>query len=143
MPRTSFTFMLVPPAEVVAETYEHVAERFVVARPGFAKAVDILEDAHERFFNRLRGRYVRTGATRASLIGGAPGSIRALHNDGLRFGTDVPHAHFLTKAPKDPEAGQISKGNSGEGRSAVVIFPRSAKRAVAKELLDWIVEPAE
>jgi hypothetical protein len=64
--------------------------------------------------------------------------------DGLlRFGTRVPHARYLTKAPKDPENAQIRKGRSGKGRSAVVVMPRELQKAAAESLLDWIMEPAE
>ena len=143
MPRTKLWVEFIPPTDEVAETYHDVAERFQHSKRGFAKMVDILEDAHERHFRRLRGRYVLTGATRASLTGTAPGAIRLIEDGQLKFGTEVWYAHFLTKAPKDYEGGQIGKDESGKGRSAVVVFPKSTHKQISKALLDWIMEAAE
>jgi hypothetical protein len=136
-----------PNAFDVADDYRDIGDRFVRAAPGYEKVMSLLEDEHKRFFARLGGRYVRTGATLESLTQRmAPGAVRQLHNDGMRFGTLVPWAHFLTKSPHDPEHGQIMKGRSAESRkgagkrSAVVVFPKPLRREIAKEVLTWAVE---
>jgi len=123
------------------EAFDNVAERCLDHPEGYALVADILEQAHERHFARLRGRYILTGETKASLTGTSPGSIRDIQGTSLKFGTRVRHARFLTKSPKDPEYGQVRKGNKGKGRSAVVVKPRGTDKKVAKAIAGFIAEP--
>jgi hypothetical protein len=142
MARTTFKIDIVAPAAPkVAKDYHDLGERFGNQEGGFERVNRTLEEAHRLHFRRLRGRYVRTGAVRASLTqSNANGAIRTIHANELKFGTRVEHARYLTKSPRDPEGGQIRKGDSGKGRSAVVVFPRRVQREVVRELTDWIME---
>jgi hypothetical protein len=116
---------------------EHAAD---LADP-FREAATYLEQLHRSGFSRLRGRYVLTGATRASLTGPGAGAIRDADAQGLVFGTSVWYSHFLTKAPRDPNLGQVPKDPPGEGRHAVLFFPRSAQKRIQNMLLGYITEP--
>lgn len=130
-----------PDALRVAEDYEQVGHRAMDLAPPFREAATFLEQLHATDFTRLRGRYVRTGATKASLTGPGADAIRDADRHGLVFGTAVWYAHFLTKSPRDPSMGQVKKEPPGEGRHAVLFFPRSAQKKVADMLLGYITEP--
>jgi len=60
------------------------------------------------------GKYVRTGATRASLTAPtAPGAVRKVTPTSLRFGTDIPYARFLVEnpGPVTPAGGLVRRGH--------------------------------
>jgi hypothetical protein len=130
-----------PDAALVARDFEQVGERCTDLHRPFREVADLLESVHQRGFSRLRGRYVLTGATKASLTGPGSGAVREIDRDSLQFGSSVWYAGFLTKAPKDPNLGQVPKKSPGEGRHAVLFFPRSVQREIPKLLLDHVVEP--
>jgi hypothetical protein len=104
-----------PDAMRVAHDYEQVGERCTDLRRPFREAAELMEQVHQRGFARLRGRYVLTGATKASLTGSGAGAIRNANRDGLVFGTSVSYA--------------------------VLFFPDSAQREIPRMLLDYIVDP--
>lgn len=134
----------------VAERFDTTRRRIEDHEPAYRQVMALMEQDHRRFFELQRiyrdkarfgqRRYVRTGRTRRSLVQNGPDALREVHATGLDFGTRVPYARFLTKAPKDRNLGQVPKRN-GRGRSAVVVFPRRTQRAVRKILLDYITEP--
>lgn len=125
-------------APEVAHAYGKVADRVRDQKAGFASVAELLERAEEKHFSSLNGRYVLTGATKASLTQtAAPGAIRLIHAGGLTFGSSVPQAHYLTKSPHDPDASQVAKAH---GRSAVLVFPESVRKLIPRLLLNRIVE---
>jgi hypothetical protein len=130
-----------PDALRVAHDFEQVGERCTDLRRPFREVAELMENVHQRGFARLRGRYVLTGATKASLTGPGAGAIRNANRDGLVFGTSVWYSHFLTKAPRDANLGQIPKDPPGKGKYAVLFFPDSVQREVPRMLLDYIVDP--
>ncbi len=133
-------------AERVSENLDEVADRFVNARPAFRKVMEMAEADEIKHFNNLRGRYVLTGATRASLTQeAAPGAIRKLHRDGggIEFGSAVPHAKYLTRVPKKRDSGEVRKQPPLKGKSAVLILTKATRKAAAQVILDYIVEPVE
>jgi hypothetical protein len=130
-----------PDAFRVARNFEQMGERATDLEPPFHEALTLLEEIHQKGFARLKGRYVLTGATRASLTGPGLGGIRKSSNDGLEFGSSVWYSGFLTKAPKDPELSQVRKDSSGKGRHAVLFFPTEAQTQITELLLGHIVEP--
>jgi hypothetical protein len=130
-----------PDALLVAEDYEQVGERVEDLAPPFREAATLLEEVHRTGFSRLKGRYVLTGATRASLTGSGGGAIRDADHQGLVFGTSVWYSHFLTKSPHDPNLGQVPKDPPGKGRYAVLFFPRSAQKRIGQMLLGHVTEP--
>jgi hypothetical protein len=129
-------------AESMARHFREVGDHMMDLAPELERVIDLMEAEHERHFAKCRGRYVLTGATKASLTHStAPGAVREVGPDRLDFGTDVWYAHFLTKAPKDPWSGQVPKKNRPDLRSAVVVFPKSAKSQIADMLMGYIAEP--
>jgi hypothetical protein len=129
-------------AEEIATDFDQVGHRARFPEPVFKRVFRILEAAHKRHFDLLKGRYVLTGATKASLTDmGAPGAIRNLHSGGLTFGTHVPQAHYLTKSPHDPEHGQIRKHNGY--LSAVMVMSEETQNLIAGTILKYLVEPVK
>lgn len=128
-------------AERVSRAYDAVAHNVRDLRPGFDRVMELMEDVHARHFRRLRGRYVLTGATKASLTQPvANGAIREMHFQSASFGTQVEQAHYLTKAPQDPNSGQVPKANRPDLKSAVLVFSRTTKKRVADVLLEHATE---
>lgn len=100
-----------------------VAGRMSNAQPAFTEIERILEAGEQRQFNRLHGKYVRTGATRASLTQpSANGAIRQAHADELIFGTSIWYAKFLRKKKK----------------SAVLVLLPKERKAITQTMLDHI-----
>lgn len=128
-------------AEEVANSYDQVGLHVVNLEPAMAKIMGLLIKDEIQHFRKMKGRYVLTGATIASLTQpDAGGAIRAIHGDGLRFGTRVEQAHYLTKSPHDAENQQITKHN-GHGRSAVLVFRKQTVRKASQLILKHSVEP--
>jgi hypothetical protein len=138
---TQFVEVFAPEAPLVAHKYHQVADRAWDHREAYGDVSDLMESAHERAFARLRGRYVLTGETKASLTTRGGGSIREIHERGLRFGTSVPQAGYITMAPFDPELFQIPKPNRPDLRSAVVVAPPATMKKVADLIGGYVVEP--
>lgn len=109
--------------------------------PAYREIFRMQEKIEQRGFARLRGRYVRTRATKNSLTRRGSGAIRRAHRHGSEFGTRVWYAHFLTKAPRDTNLGQVHKSPPGKGRSAVLFFPRSLRKETARHLENYVAEP--
>jgi hypothetical protein len=100
-----------------------VSARMSNAQPAFTQIERILEQGEQRQFDRLHGKYVRTGATRASLTQpSANGAIRQAHADELVFGTNVWYAKFLRKKKK----------------SAVLVLLPKERKQVTQTMLDHI-----
>jgi hypothetical protein len=100
-----------------------VSARMSNAQPAFTQIERILEQGEQRQFDRLHGKYVRTGATRASLTQpSANGAIRQAHADELVFGTNVWYAKFLRKKKK----------------SAVLVLLPKERKQVTQTMLDYI-----
>jgi hypothetical protein len=140
MPDNNFTIVAIDAPEI-AQHYDEVGARAEDAHRAFDDVLTLLEDTHAAHFDKLRGRYVLTGATRASLTQrSAAGAIRQAHAGGALFGTQVEQAHYLTKAPRDPDNGQVEKHN-GKGLSAVLVLSRVTKKRIAEIVTDFIAEP--
>jgi hypothetical protein len=72
-----------------------IADRLLT--PGAALEVEfqVLEQAEQLLFDSYGGKYVQTGATKASLTQSeANGAIRRIHADGIEFGTSIWYAKF-------------------------------------------------
>ncbi|MCU1500583.1 MAG: hypothetical protein JWM47_4536 [Acidimicrobiales bacterium] len=105
-----------------------VGQRMVHASPAFVEIKKVLEEGEKRYFDRLRGKYVKTGDTlRALTQENANGAIREIHSDGagLTFGTSIWYAHFLKKP--------------GGKKSAVLVLEPKARRQSKEILLDYIL----
>lgn len=110
-------------AEETSRDLEGVEQRMIHAEPAFTRIERILEAGEQRQFNRLHGKYVRTGATRASLTQPtANGAIRQAHADELVFGTRIWYAKFLRKKKK----------------SAVLVLLPKERKAITQTMLDHI-----
>jgi hypothetical protein len=128
-------------AHRVAHNLHEVADRAWDHSDAYRDVMDLMESAHERAFAALKGRYVLTGATKASLTGQGAGSIRRIHNQGLAFGSSVEQASYITMAPRDAELFQIRKPRRPDLRSAVVVAPPEVTSRVADLIGHYIVEP--
>lgn len=101
-----------------------IAARMEDAKPAFELVEKILESGEERHFKGLRGRYVRTGALKASLTdGSANGAIREAHADELTFGTSIYYARFLRRKKK----------------SAVLVLKPLERKASTRTIMDYIM----
>jgi hypothetical protein len=141
VPRDSNFQMVMLRADEVADHAEEMGRNAVEIDPVWAEIDALLEADEARHFRMMRGRYVLTGVTMASLTQAtAIGAIREHHGAQVNFGTDVRQAHYLTKSPHDKENFQVRKHN-GKGRSAVLVLrPVTVKRA-AKVLLHHVAKP--
>ena len=141
MPRTFDYQITIVNAKEVSGDLHAIGKRMENAKPAFRAIVPILEDGESRYFSRLNGRYVRTGATRDSLTGMTGHSIRDVHADGggLTFGTTVSYAKFLTKRKKDPQQGKVKKKKGRPGWSAVLVLTRTTRQQINKVLADWVM----
>lgn len=102
-----------------------VAQRLVNAEPAFVEVERILERGEQRLFKRLRGKYVDTGATMASLTQPtANHAIRQAHADEVVFGTSVWYARFLRRKSK---------------KSAVLVLQPTERKAAAETILDFVM----
>jgi hypothetical protein len=113
-------------AEPAEHDLEGIASRMLNAEPAFTEVERILEHGEQRLFTRLRGRYVDTGATKASLTQPtANDAIRQAHANELVFGTRVWYAQFLRK-PRSK-------------KSAVLVLMPTERKAIRQTVLDHIM----
>lgn len=127
-------------ANEIADDYDEVGFRAKHLAPAFAETFEMLEADERAHFRKMKGRYVLTGETIASLTQPtANGAIREAHATGAAFGTRVLQAHYLTKSPHDAENEQIVKHNGH--RSAVLVSKAKTRRRIAKHLLKHIAAP--
>jgi hypothetical protein len=104
---------------------KRVSLRMVNAQPAFKAIEDILEAGEKRIFNRLRGKYVDTGALMESLTqSSANDAIRDAHAVGLDFGTAVWYARFH----KDKR-----------GKSPYLKIQPTERKIISEEVLEFIV----
>jgi hypothetical protein len=112
------------PLKKTEERTRQVADRMNNAQPAFKDVARILQKGELKHFALLRGKYVRTGATLASLTQEtANGAIRKYHGSELLFGTSIPYARYLRKGP----------------RSAVLVLKPKERKASGNAILDYIV----
>lgn len=110
--------------EEAEKDLDGIARRMLDARPAFEAVEKILESGEERHFASLRGRYVRTGALKASLTQpDANGAIREAHADELVFGTSIYYARFLRRKRK----------------SAVLVLKPIERRSASRTILDYVM----
>lgn len=140
MPRTFDYQITIANASEVAGDLRAIGKRMENAEPAFRAIIPVIESGEERYFSRLKGRYVRTGATKDSLTGVTANSIRDVHNDGggLTFGTTVSYAKFLTKRRRDPQEGRLKK-KGRPGWSAVLVLTRTTRKQINKVIADWVM----
>lgn len=113
--------------EKAAADLDGISVRMQNARPAFELVQEILQAGEERHFAGLRGRYVRTGALKASLTQpNANGAIREAHADELVFGTSIYYARFLRRKKK----------------SAVLVLKPIERKAASRTILDFIMGDA-
>lgn len=128
MPR-GLTFEIQPlGTEKTSSDLAGVAHRLQNAEPAYLQVARILERGEQRLFTRLRGKYVDTGATRASLTQPhANGAIRRAHADELVFGSSIWYAKFLRKGKK----------------SAVLVLQPTERKAITQTVLDYVTSGDE
>ena len=126
-------------ADEIADEYSDAGDRAAAQQKVWLRISRMLEKLHAAHFGRVRGRYVRTGATKASLTGHSGGAIREVGPQGLEFGSDVWYAHFLTKAPRDPYDYQVPKTHRPDLLYAVLINPPATQKKIADALGEHIV----
>ena len=107
-----------------------VRDRFLFPGPGFEHATVMMEEHERTVFESYGGKYVRTGATRASLTdSAASGAIRHLERTGLEFGSSVWWARF-----------QGTTGPHKHGPPSAILRPTEAEaHEVATSLLRYIL----
>ena len=113
------------------DRYRGIQYRMTHAQHAFVQVQRILEAGERRHFAGLGGKYVRTGATLASLT--QPDGINAIrnaHNDELIFGSSVWYAKFL-------RTGKPTK--AGRRKSAVLVLKQAERKETNKTLLDYFV----
>lgn len=132
MPRgLEFSVQLVGGQRAI-DDLEGISERFEDAEPAFEQVIPILEAGEERHFATLRGRYVDTGALKASLTrSGAAGAIRDTSDDELVFGTSIPYARYL-------RGGRSNR--RGTKKSAVLVLKPPERKKASETILDYVVE---
>jgi hypothetical protein len=84
-----------------------------------------LEASEKRHFKRLRGKYIRTGRLFQSLTGQSADAIRDVRGDVAHFGTRVPYAKLAANRGGDP----------------LLMIDRIARRQIARDVLDYVVQP--
>lgn len=111
-------------ADKAAHELALISHRMIHLEPAKLPIMKVFEAGELRHFNRLRGRYVLTGATKASLTeDSGPDAIRKAHGDEFIFGTSVFYARFLRKGR----------------RSAVLVLQPAAKKAATRILADHVM----
>lgn len=126
----------------LAAKLEEVAFRADDWRLPFREIMGLLERDEARHFRSLRGRYVLTGATRASLTQpAANGAIRELHAGSLHFGSSLDTARYLTKSPHDPFNEQVPKPHRPDLLSGVLVFRGVTKKEASRIILEHTAEP--
>jgi hypothetical protein len=143
---TAFTMQVdvEPPgrADEIADDLEEMGRRSLDWTGPFREIMRMLERDERRHFASLRGRYVLTGQTYASLTQpAANGAIREFHRGELHFGSRVAQAGYLTKSPRDPNNEQVSKPHRPDLRSAVLVFRGVTKKEASRVILDHVTEP--
>lgn len=94
-------------------------------RPGFEEIETMLEEGEERLFESYHGKYVDTGALKASLTQPrANKAIREAHAQHLDFGTAVYYARFH----KDKK-----------GKSAVLVLQSKERKKIPVTLLEYVM----
>lgn len=132
--------MLVIGDEEAAKSYEEAAERARLMEPAWRKVIRLLERDEREHFRKMQRRYVLTGATKASLTRtSAPGAIRSIVDDVLRFGSGVEQAGHLTKSPHDVRNFQVPKEHRPDLLSAVLVLKPHTSARAADILLDHVV----
>lgn len=117
-----------------------VQRRILAPRPAWEYAMTEFERSHERHFRKMKGRYVDTGQTRASLTGRTDKSIREIMDDRAVFGSRRPQSVWLTKRDEDVENYQLPKRRKGRGRYAVGVLDPRLPRKVRKVMADHILD---
>jgi hypothetical protein len=118
-------------ADAAVEDLDGISRRMRDARPAFEAVQEILQAGEERHFASLKGRYVRTGALKASLTqDSANGAIREAHADELVFGTSIYYARFL-------RGGRATK--RGSRKSAVLVLKPLERKAASRTIMDFIM----
>ena len=98
-----------------------IAERMLAPAPAFEALIGPLEQEERSVFERYAGRYVQTGALKASLTSsGADGAVRRLTPAGLTFGSSIFYGRFQgTQGPGDHEPpSAILRATGAEGALA-------------------------
>lgn len=132
--------MLVLGDEHAARAYDDAADRARRMEPAWRKIFRLLERDELGHFRKMQRRYFLTGATKASLTQtSAPGAIRDVTDDVLRFGSGVEQAHYLTKSPHDVRNLQVPKKNRPDLLSAVLVLQPHTSAKAADILLDHVV----
>jgi hypothetical protein len=104
---------------------EGIEQRILDHEPAFDEVMSVLERSEERLFDAWNGRYVDTGATKASLTQpDADGAIREAHAQSAEFGTSIPYTVYLRE----------------HGRSAVMRFDEADQAEVSAVVLRYIME---
>lgn len=94
-------------------------------RPAWKVIAEMLEQGEARLFRRYRGKYVDTGATRASLTQPtANDAIREFHAQQMDFGTAVWYAHFH---------------RDKKGKSILLKLQPTERKVIPTTLLQYVV----
>jgi len=103
-------------------------------RPEFVEAARLLEETEAAIFAAHGGKYVETGATKASLTQPeANGAIREVHETGLAFGTSVWYARF---------PGTTGKGRHAAPSAILNLEPETVDR-VAERMIAYVTGSTE
>lgn len=118
------------------------ARRMVLPEPALEAAVKIIEAGEEELFAKLGGKFIRTGALRASLTqSDARGAIRRSHGEYIEVGSSIWYAHFQKKI-----GGPSGKprGRKRVGKTSLVLKVSKVNRALVRQVvLDYLLAGAE
>jgi hypothetical protein len=121
------SFLEVVGADRAARMVRDVAKRAGMPAPGMVEMVPELEAAELELFEGYGGKYVLTGATKASLTqSDANGAIREAHGIDFIFGTSIWYAKF-----QGTTVGPSGVDHHG-GPSAILAVPPGATELSSK-----------
>lgn len=124
-------------AEKAQRDFDQVMKRMLNHRTGMRRTIPLLQANESAIFASHGGKYVKTGALRASLTEpkGA-GAVRRPARQSLNFGTSIYYARFQREhvGPKTDKGGM-----KRSGRNVVMDIPEPVQNACAEVVMRYIV----
>jgi hypothetical protein len=115
-----------------------ISDRLEDMAPLFEREITRLQESEVAHFAALGGRFVRTGALRASLTTqAAPGAIRRVEAHHLEFGSAIYYAPFQVEhpGPPTPAGGLQRRGHP----SAVLELTEQERRAITEDMGSYVM----
>jgi hypothetical protein len=122
-------------AEHVEHVFDEMEARTLNQTPAWEEAVELVQKGEQRYF---AGKFVRTGALRASLTERGNDAIREAHAQELIFGSGIWYAGFQRKMRPAGTAGAKPRGRRRYGKSLVLKTTPTTRRAVGEMVMRYI-----